>query len=411
MAHVVRRSALRSIALLFVLAAIACHSENHGASGESRAAAAPAAATVDEALVKTHLDRAALKRAVQGAWVFERGEPFGNALLAAQIEGERATLWDGRRTIDAKLDVGHPCRVLFMVPDDQPDKALGLADAFRGSEGRRAIVGDQPRSWVDFAEAFYIMIDGVAQLSNGSVVGERVGRSAIVCTSDGIWALDDAGHCTRNQAHAWVFGHPVAIDTRATQCGFRSENSVESFYVREDGFNNQPYVSVNGRRIGNVLSAEELQRRGLGRHPDFATARATVDADARANDPLLIGLAAGGKVGETSTVAGLVATYGANAEKLERKMVRLGGVVAASDEQDFFDDNGVAIPGSQITIADPAHRDTPTVSCSLRGRVPDVGARVRVRGVVSSVHVPWTKRFAPALEECWLTSSAPSGHR
>ncbi len=365
------------------LAIVALTAPDAGAlDAAAPAAVGPAPGHVDDELIKAYLDRATRHDAVQGAWVIEHHD----GLMAVEIDGKRASLWDGRTLTEATIGTDDPGDVTFWIPD--------------GPE-RGAMTG--------FASGYaYARVDGAEQLALGTI-GERIGRGAIVVTRGAVFALDDAGHCTKNVAWMWVLDHPVRIETSPTKCAFVDDETF-SFQENISGDEGRfTVLSVSSHRIGAVRSIDELHARGLGRHPDFATARAIVDADAIANDPMLIGRAAGGVVGDTSTVPGLVATYGKDPDRLDGKRVRTAGVVIAREAWTASGgDDATDAFGVDLTIAAPDHRDKPTVACTLRGRAPGtaIGDRVRLRGRirVRGTVAPWSKRpgAEPALDDCTL---------
>ena len=339
---------------------------------------APAIVTVkksdaDVESITRKIDLAARRKALAGAWVVPNGEAGGYASdytqpMAIQIDekSDQVTIWDGRAQSTARLVFDGPCAVSLMRPD--PD----------GGEGGPTFA--------------FTVHDGVAELGVESA-GERVGDGAIFC-SGFIYVLDGDGEC----ALASGFDHKdggLDPHPRAARCGFREDAGKTVFYTQDliNKDEKEETVPVDGWRIGrpDERDPSDPNRAAFHRYDNFVAARAVVDNDARANDPALIAKDAGGTVGETSTVAGLVASYAADREKLDGKVVRVTGVVAQDGSYD------------RHVLAAPGH-DKPTVTCDALDSLA-LGAPAIVEGKVEAgFDTTWTKRpfAAPGLGDCKL---------
>jgi hypothetical protein len=89
------------------------------------------------------------------------------------------------------------------------------------------------------------------------------------------------------------------------------------------------------------------------RYPDFVSARAAVDEDVMAQDPIRLMARYGGKIGDTSTVAGVIATHLARPRSVDGRRVRVRGVI-------------VELWTEGLALAPPGVV-TPTIHCSLAG--------------------------------------------
>jgi hypothetical protein len=232
----------------------------------------------------------------------------------------------------------------------------------------------------------YVVHDGVAEIGLGDV-GERVGGGAVVCADNtGIYVLDDAGRCTRRD----VYG-----ELERSRCGFRRQDGAEVFFFETSPFPGhapeEKVLPVDGWRIGRFAGVAEDGGRQpwFRRYPDQAAARAVIDADALDNDPLVIATAAGGKVGDTSTIAGLVATYAAG--EIADGTVRTTAVVVFNGDGDW------------LQLADRGHLTEPVIRCALaEPSTAAEGSAVTVEGTVESGDADWTEVpfSVPMLSGC-----------
>jgi hypothetical protein len=317
-------------------------------------------------------DTPARRKAIEGAWVVQDGDARGFSSdymqpLAISIEGEKAQLWNGRAMATAHVKFESPCAFALMKPDPE---------------------GGESGSIYTFA-----VHDGAAELLDGDG-GEREGDRALVCADHGVYLLDAAGDCSRFES---FFG-----TSKPSKCGFRKEADGKEvfFYDGDPQFpdHETKTLPVDGWRIGGTIDPEVKNGALFRRYKSCDEARAAVDKDARENDPLLIAQAAGGKVGDTSTVPGLVATFADDRDKLEDKVVEVTGVVVVAGS------NGIVIAGAD-------HRDRPTVECELGG---DPGLRevavVTVEGTVrGGGDDQWTLRpfSVPSLADCKIVANLP----
>ena len=316
-------------------------------------------------------DTPARRKALDGAWVVQNGDARGFSSdytqpLAISIEGEKAQLWDGRAMQTARVKFDSPCAFALMKPDPEGGESGSIYT--------------------------YAVHDGAAELLEGDG-GERVGDKALVCADHGVYLLDAAGDCSRFES---FFG-----TSKPSKCGFRKEEGKEVFFYDGDPDfkdHENKTLPVDGWRVGAGIDPDVKNGALFHRYKSFDDARAAVDGDARANDPLLIAQAAGGKVGDTTTVPGLVATFSGSSDRdaLEDKVVKVTGVAVPSE--------GV------LRLAAADHRDRPTIDCELDESSPvPVGTIVQVEGKVRAGEADWTQRpfGVPTLTECRIVSTLP----
>jgi hypothetical protein len=338
--------------------------------------APPKASKADIAGTIGKLDLPARRKAIAGAWVVRNSDGGGFAsdytqpmAILIDAKSDQVTIWDGREQRTARLRLDGPCSLSLM----EHDKESG------GESGPN-----------------YAMLvhDGVAQIGGIEDAGERVGDGAVVCTGF-VYVMDDDGDCARVSAFDRPDGSTETSGDRA-ECSFRKDDKGKPvFAYRDPSFpDKEETVPVDGWRIGRVdeLDPTDPNKDLFHRYRDFVAARAAVDADAHANDPLLIARDAGGTVGDTSTVAGLVATYAADHDKLDDKIVRVAGVVVAEPGYDLH------------VLATPDHLAKPTIECGNALDTLSIGTPVLVEGKVRSGDARWTRRpfAAPDLDDCKL---------
>lgn len=317
-------------------------------------------------------DTPARRKALDGAWVIQDGAATGFSSeyaqpLAVSIEGDQAEAWDGRARSTARVKRDAPCELALMKP-----RKGG------GEEGSVYAFGVR---------------DGEVEIFPGEG-GEREGDRALVCADHGAYLLDAAGDCTRFE--------PMFGTSAPSKCGFRTDSGKEVFFYDGDPDfkdHENKTLPVDGWRIGERRDPETKNAAIFHRYDSFDAARAAVDADARANDPLIIAKAAGGTVGDTSTVPGLVATYADDRDALDDKVVKVTGVVVVAGD-------------SGVVLAAADHRDRPTIECGLGDGAPPApreGAVVQVEGKVEPGNPDWTLRpfSVPELTDCKIVVAAP----
>ena len=397
-------------AIVLALTAGGCRKQAPEAAGSGAAEVAPITLAIAVEVEDTPLDdkptlaalgdAAARRAALAGSYVVSgdegsRGSSDYTPPLALTIPatGDTVTIWNGRAETTARLQLDSPCEFVLMTKHHDADTGLD------GEEG---------------PIYHWRVHDGVAEVGRNDL-GVRVGEGALVCADHGVLIIDAHGRCMRHPSYGRTL--------EAARCGFRQDGGKDVFYYYSEArFAGEPaakevVLAVDDWRIGTAAVLDDDQPRPwFRRYADQAEARAVVDADARANDPLFIAQAAGGVVGDRTTVPGLVATFAAD-EKSLTGTVRVSGVVV---RRRFGDDDPAAEPPPEapaedeparpservdwLRLADGAHRDKPTITCDLAAaivRIPD-GTPITVEGTVEPGDEAWTKRAfaAPSLKDC-----------
>jgi hypothetical protein len=282
-------SRISKVVLALAVVAIAAAGCKKKAS-DSGSGAATTGGGGDEAApapdVFARMDLAGRAKALQGAWVLDSA-----GMLAIGIQGDDVTTYDGKKEVHAKLKITSPCQASFAVQTKMGEEATSYS---------------------------LVMKDGKAALGLGTA-GEKQGKGAVVCAGLGVYVLDDAGTCTE-----WK--HFGQWSSEPGTCGFRQEDGKTVFFAKTMGGEDTAPVD------GDVIWADQLRDERAKPVADYATARAAVDAHVKANDPGQQAQAAGGKVGDTSTVAGLIATFGADKTKVEGQKVTVTGRFMSSNK-------------------------------------------------------------------------------
>ncbi|MCE9579353.1 MAG: hypothetical protein K8W52_39890 [Deltaproteobacteria bacterium] len=346
------------------------------------ATAADDAWVPDDAPLRALLDPPARREALQGTWLVanDRSGPIEPVPLALTITSDVVTTWDGRTERRARLDSRGPCELALMRPT--PTGEAGATYRYR-------------------------VHDGVAEIGQGAI-GERLGDGAMVCQDAFVYFLLGEGRCARRSMSWFLVGsRPASDGIERADCGFRRDGDQEVFFIvppaGTPGAPREYVLPVDGWRIGRFDTDQPGQPPPLPhtRVADAATARALVDADARANDPVLIAQAAGGVIGDTTTVPGLVATYADASSGVIDTTVRVRATVirgAAMRADDSI----------EVWLAAPGHPDRPRIYCipPLATPLAD-GAAITVEGkVCAALSVDWTQRrgTVPALCGCAIVA-------
>jgi len=304
------------------LAAAGCKKKDSEGGGGGTATATSGGGGGDEAGgapdVFAKMDLPGRAKALQGAWVLD-----SMGKLAIGIQGDDVTTFDGKEEVHAKLKIESPCRASFAVKTKMGEEATSYS---------------------------LVMKDGKPALGLGTG-GEMLGKGAIVCAGLGVFVLDDAGKCTE-----WKHFGQWSSDPGT--CGFRQDGGKTVFFAKT--MSGEDTAPVDG----TVIWTDQLRDEHAKSFPDYAAAKAAVDADAKAHDPGLQAQAAGGKVGDTSTVAGLIATFGADKAKLEGQKVTVTGHYLNSSQMTA---NGKTTY-SAILVIDKDHMQ-PSLSCNTAAEV------------------------------------------
>jgi len=235
----------------------------------------------------------------QGAWFTKLALRDGKGwssltgtYVAMELTGDKVKVWDSSTQRDhqlgAKLD--KPCSMTFTKQ-------------------------------IDGATHYYhkqYVIDGGAVLAGGGGAGYRNGKTAIVCMNDSdIYTLDAKGHCKlwTERFDKW--------EVKDTTCKWTAADGKDVLVVGEGGMSNE--LTAKGNLLANIHFRDALEGKDHRREQDFETAKAAAMQRFKETDPLERARTAGGKVGETSTIISLQATFIADKTAIKGKPIEIRG--------------------------------------------------------------------------------------
>jgi len=261
--------------------------------------------------------------ALAGAWLIAGGDK----LLAFGFEADgRVRIWDDGEEVISTLALDGPCT---------------FALAHEGTELRYA----------------FALHDGVAVFGSG-IAGQLEHDEAVICDR-GTYHLDRAGRCS--------YVKPFTHEAVRTVCS-RGVGVVT--YV-DPVFRDKQTLNI----AGDVLWTEQLAKTHAQPNTDYATAVALAR-----NTPAAIAIRAGGHIGETSSIAGLVASVAVD-RTLMGHLVEVSGNVLSPGSSVM---NGERT--NYIYMNTPADTFHPSVTCFTRDSPLDTappGHTIRVSGRVA----------------------------
>lgn len=267
--------------------------------------------------------------------------------IALEITGDKATAFDGKREHELGFVIDSPCSVRFSEPLTEGGMKGGTA----------------------FHDMLFVLDGDKVLIENGSV-GLRKGKAAIVCHSmqNVTHVLDDKGTCTAHE-----LGFDKEWEATPATCTWSTKDGKDVLTIAGD---RTTTLIANGDR----LEAEDFGRwvKYHQRATDYAAAKAAVIAELKATDPGEQAKAAGGKVGETGTVASLQATYGAD-RSWKGKPVEVTGLYLNANSSS----GGGAARYNAILVESEAHRKI-TLTCHTAAEVTGFTQyeKVTARGTV-----------------------------
>ena len=242
---------------------------------------------------------------------------------AIQIDGDKATVWDGKEEHHLGFQLAAPCEAKFS--DKKPDGATY------------------------YYSKQFVIAGGALQAGEGAV-GYRKGKSAVVCAVSAVYTLDDAGTCKK-----WM--HMFDWKSDPATCKWSSEGGKDVLTVGEGDFANK--LSADG----DVLEDDQfrdLVKEGLHvRAKDYNDAKAKIGEATKKDDPGEQAKAAGGTPGDTSTVAGLQASYAAD-KSMKGKAVEVSGLYLNSNQMTA---NGKT--SYNVVIVDAKGKLKPSLTCEV----------------------------------------------
>lgn len=221
--------------------------------------------------------------------------------------------WAGRLTIpiDGKSSMsiaGNPVAVAFApdhskatVFDGKRDRTFGFVVETPCQAG---FTDTKPSGSIYRYPVTFITRGGKLEIGGGNA-GARKGKAAVVCDAEGVVVVGDKGTCQRWRTH-------LEWEAKPATCAWSQRDGKDVLTVDRSTYTAD----------GDVLATDSWP--ALAWKPtDDAGARATVLAEIAKHDPAEQAKAAGGKVGDTTTVAGLIVTYAADKAAWKGKQVEV----------------------------------------------------------------------------------------
>lgn len=315
------------------------------------------------------------QKALEGAWKARMtlaanmggSHSMAGDPVALDIKAETATAFDGKTEVQMSWVIESPCTARF-------DEAL--------TEGSM-------KGGTAYHEVQFVLKDGKALLGDGGV-GFKKGNAWVFCVggmdSDGIYIQEDkAKPCTRwgEKFGKWEQSEGV--------CKWDTADGKERLTVGTGDWATKLYVE------GDLLMTEQFQEatKLYEKVGDFATAKQAVVAKNKADDPGERAKASGGKVGDKSTVLGLIATYAAD-KSLKGQTVELTAEFLNSNhswsgDKHFY--NAIVVDNKDTTKL--------TLACHTKEEVTGFTQfdKVVVKGTIDESF------DKPSLKDCTITKA------
>jgi len=240
----------------------------------------------------------------QGAWVTRmtlgKTMQTGRSFAALDIKGDGAKGFDGKKEYPLGFEVDTPCSVTISEPI---------------TEG--SLKGGTSFHTKQFA------VKGGKLLAGEGSVGMRKGKAAVVCgVSIDVTTLDDKGVCK-----SWNkrFGKWESKDQK---CAWSQKDGKDVLTIGEG--EGPKGLTADGDSLMDSQFADDVERGKHARAESYDAAKQTVIAKIKENDPGEQAKAAGGKVGDTTSVLGLIATFTSDPKALTGKPVEVTGLYYSS---------------------------------------------------------------------------------
>jgi len=309
----------------------------------------------------------------QGAWVMKFADD--GPLLAVNIVGDKATVYDGRTEAQYRFSVIEPCAIQF----------AGAKTASPGSAGARSAAERRE----DEIEMQFLIRDGQIVVGRGAVAYRR-GETAIACgdgrdpgaPEEGVYTVS-GNHCTtwkRDATGAWWGRDGVCVWANA-----RGEDLLE--------VGTEHYLS-SMVLVGDIAMERDFKETAKDniRAASWDEAKAAALAKAGPVTPLELAKAAGGSIGNTKSIAGVVVTYAEHPASLVGADIELEGTYVEQTTNE-------AHKKVKTTFAVITDTSKLQLTCQVDGAVKGIAAgdRVIVKGGIDT-----SKRDEVRLEHCTI---------
>ena len=250
----------------------------------------------------------------QGAWIsrlslMHKGSTtttMAGDPVAFEFAGPKVKMFDGEKEATLDYTIHTPCEIEIVQP--APDVGAGATYQHHKQ---------------------FVVVAGHHQAADGAA-GYRKGKAAIACvigSQGGTYTLDDKGTCLQ-----WT--HMFHWDKKPATCTWSTENGKDVLTIGTGEWASK--LVADGDVLEEQQFLDSLKAGYHERATDFAAAKAKVlamdkehpvTAEGKAAKAVEVAKAAGGKVGETSTVASLAATFGTRQEVADRQAGRAHGLL------------------------------------------------------------------------------------
>lgn len=283
---------------------------------------------------------------------------------AYEVKGDKATVTNGTAEVTMKFALTAPCQATF------------TEDITEGS-----MKGGQA-----FHQKTFVVENGALVIGEAAV-GYRKGKTALVCSSDGVTIVDDKGACMTwsNHFNKW--------DSKPDTCVWSQDGGKDMLAIGTGDWARKVYAA------GDVLTAEQFrdEAKYTEKAADLATAKKTVGDAVKKDDPAEQAKLAGGVAGKTDTIASLTVSLGAD-ETLKGKPVEVTGIVKQTGTMTA---NGEVT--QQTLLKDVDSKDEKIdMFCTGKTAPPDGiknGDKVTAKGTID-------KSFGkPELKDCTITAA------
>jgi hypothetical protein len=293
----------------------------------------------------------------------------GRSFAALDIKGDGAKGFDGKKEYPLGFEVDTPCSVTISEP----------------------ITEGSLKGGTSFHTKQFVVKGGKLLAGEGSV-GMRKGKAAVVCgISVDVTTLDDKGAC---KAWSKRFGKWEGKDQK---CAWSQKDGKDVLTIGEGEW--PKVLTADGDILMDSQFADDVERKKHVKAASYDEAKNTVIAKIKENDPGEQAKAAGGKVGDTKSVLGLIATFTSDPKALMGKPVEVTG--------QYFSSGSMTAGGkTTVTLEMIDSKDSMKLHITCYTSESDMKAikftqydKITAKGTVKeSFHLP-------ALENCTATAA------
>lgn len=280
----------------------------------------------------------------QGAWLLRFVDE--GPLVAVNVEGEKATVFDGITETQVPFKIIEPCAVA-----------------------------------IDTRELQFLIRDGKVVSGHGAA-GMRKGEKAIVCgdgrdpgaPEEGVYLVN------KNRCKTWKRDAKGAWSSRDGVCVWANARGDDLLDVGTEHYSSTVVVK------GDFLEERNFTRSSKDhtKATSWDAAKTMVTANMKPPSTLEAAKAAGGVVGDTKTIAGLHATYANSPTPLVGIELEVPGVLVEMSTQTVHG----KVAFTLAVIADPATPKAKPLVCKMQGVVNGIkpGDRVVAKGDIDTTH-------------------------